>query len=42
MMARRLPHGEYLYCPKGSHLALYDDQEVYFAGLIDFLQNLPD
>ena len=41
MMARRLPHGEYLYCPEGSHLALYDDQEVYFAGLLAFLQNLP-
>jgi proline iminopeptidase len=42
MMARRLPRGEYLYCPEGSHMALYDDQEVYFAGLMDFLQNLPD
>ncbi len=42
MMARRLPHGEYLYCPAGSHLALYDDQEVYFAGLLAFLQNLPE
>ena len=42
MMAGRLPHGEYLYCPNGSHLALYDDQEVYFAGLIDFLRNLPE
>jgi proline iminopeptidase len=42
MMARRLPRGEYLYCPEGSHMALYDDQEFYFAGLIDFLQNLPE
>ena len=42
MMARRLPHGEYLYCPAGSHLALYDDQEVYFAGLLAFLQSLPE
>jgi proline iminopeptidase len=42
MMAQRLPRGEYLYCPEGSHMALYDDQEVYFAGLIDFLQKLPD
>jgi proline iminopeptidase len=41
MMAGRFPRGEYLYCPDGSHLALYDDQEVYFAGLIDFLANLP-
>jgi proline iminopeptidase len=41
MMAGLLPHGEYLYCPEGSHLALYDDQAVYFAGLLDFLHNLP-
>ncbi len=37
-MARRLPHGEYLYCPKGSHMAMYDDQAVYFAGLLRFLR----
>jgi proline iminopeptidase len=24
-MAKRLPRGSYWYCPKGSHLALYDD-----------------
>ena len=37
MMARRLPRGRYLYCPRGSHLAMYDDQETYFAGLTSFL-----
>jgi proline iminopeptidase len=41
MMAGRLPRGRYLYCAEGSHLALYDDQETYFAGLIDFLRDLP-
>jgi proline iminopeptidase len=40
MMAKRLPRGRYLYCPDGSHLAMYDDQARYFAGLIDFLRNL--
>jgi proline iminopeptidase len=40
-MADVLPHGSYLYCPEGSHMAMYDDQEVYFAGLIDFLESLP-
>jgi len=40
-MAGLLPRGHYLYCPDGSHLALYDDQETYFAGLIDFLGKLP-
>ena len=37
MMASRLPAGRYLYCPDGSHMAMYDDQQTYFAGLIDFL-----
>jgi proline iminopeptidase len=41
MMAGRLPNGRYLYCPKGSHLAMYDDQETYFAGLTEFLRGLP-
>jgi len=40
-MARRLPRGSYLYCPDGSHLAMYDDQETYFEGLVAFLNGLP-
>lgn len=40
-MARRLPRGSYLYCPNGSHLAMYDDQETYFEGLVAFLRGLP-
>jgi proline iminopeptidase len=40
MMAERLPQGRYLHCPDGSHMAMYDDQAVYFAGLIDFLRGL--
>jgi proline iminopeptidase len=39
-MAGRLPRGQYLFCADGSHMAMYDDQQVYFAGLIDFLNGL--
>ena len=39
-MADRLPQGRYLLCPDGSHLAMYDDQQVYFAGLVEFLHDL--
>jgi proline iminopeptidase len=39
-MARLLPQGRYHHCPNGSHLAMYDDQEVYFSGLLDFLSDL--
>jgi len=41
MMAGLLPRGRYLFCPNGSHLALYDDQDVYFTGLNEFLRGLP-
>lgn len=39
-MAERLPAGSYLHCPNGSHLTMYDDQQTYFSGLIDFLHGL--
>ena len=39
-MARLLPQGRYHHCPNGSHLSLYDDQDVYFEGLLDFLAGL--
>jgi proline iminopeptidase len=42
MMSERLPKGHYLFCPDGSHLAMYDDQQAYFQGLVEFLTNLPD
>jgi proline iminopeptidase len=40
MMAGRLPKGRYLHCARGSHMAMYDDQDTYVAGLIDFLRGL--
>jgi proline iminopeptidase len=39
-MVEQLPRGRYLYCPEGSHLAMYDDQRTYFSGLLDFLGGL--
>jgi proline iminopeptidase len=39
-MARSLPHGRYLDCPEGSHMAMFDDQERYFRGLIRFLSDV--
>jgi proline iminopeptidase len=39
-MANRLQHGQYLYLPNGSHMAMYDDQDAYFAGLIRFLHGV--
>jgi proline iminopeptidase len=39
-MANAVQHGRYLYCPNGSHLALYDDQEIYFRGLTQFIHEV--
>jgi len=36
-MAETMANGTYLHCPEGSHLAIYDDQETFFAGLLDWL-----
>jgi proline iminopeptidase len=36
-MAGAFPQGRYLECPRGSHLALYDDQKTYVEGLTRFL-----
>ena len=40
MMATRLPRGSSYICEKGSHLAMYDDQEAYFEALLGFLSSL--
>ncbi len=39
-MAERLPKGRHLHLPEGSHLAMYDDQDRYFAGLAAFLRDV--
>jgi proline iminopeptidase len=40
LIADRVRHGRYLYCPNGSHLAIYDDQQVYMTGLIRFIEDV--
>lgn len=39
-MATQFKNGSYLYCANGSHMSLYDDQETYFKGLIEFLKKV--
>jgi len=40
MMARRVQRGRYLFCPNGSHMAMYDDQTVYVNGVLQFLRDV--
>ncbi len=39
-MASQWPDGQYLHCPDGSHMAMYDDQKTYMAGLIKFVKEV--
>lgn len=39
-MAGEVQQGRYLFCPDGSHLSQYDDQQVFFEGLIKFVKDV--
>ncbi len=39
-IASEVQEGQYLYCPNGSHMSMYDDQETYFKGLIKFIKDV--
>jgi proline iminopeptidase len=39
-MAEQMPRGRYHHSPNGSHLAIVDDADIYFAGLVEFLRGL--
>ena len=38
-MASQFPKGQFLLCPNGSHMSMWDDQEHYFPGLVKFLND---
>jgi proline iminopeptidase len=40
LIADRVRHGRYLYCPNGSHMAIYDDQKNYVQGLVRFIEDV--
>jgi proline iminopeptidase len=40
MMSKRVQHGRYLFCPNGSHLAMYDDQKTYMEGVVKFVEDI--
>lgn len=38
--SKMVKNGHYLYCPNGSHLAMWDDQKVFMTGVISFINNV--
>jgi len=41
-MSTQVQHGRYLYCPEGSHLCMWDDQEHFFPGVIQFIKDVDE
>ena len=39
-VASQVQRGRYLHCPNGSHMAMYDDQQIYFDGLSKFIRDV--
>ena len=39
-MSTQVKHGRFLLCPNGSHLAMYDDQQTYMTGVLQFLTDV--
>jgi proline iminopeptidase len=40
--SKMVQRGRYLYCPNGSHLAMWDDQEVFMNGVIQFIKDVDE
>lgn len=40
--SKMVQHGRYLYCPNGSHLAMWDDQQVFMNGVIRFIKDVDE
>ncbi|MCI0751445.1 MAG: proline iminopeptidase-family hydrolase [Flammeovirgaceae bacterium] len=39
-MATQVQNGRFLLCPNGSHLSMWDDQEHFFPGVIQFIKDV--
>ena len=37
-ISTKVQNGSYLYCPNGSHMAMWDDQQTYVQGLVKFIK----
>lgn len=38
--SKMVKKGRYLYCPNGSHLSMWDDQQVFMSGVIKFIKDV--
>jgi proline iminopeptidase len=40
--SKQVQRGRYLFCPDGSHLAMWDDQEVFMDGVVKFIKEVDE
>lgn len=38
--SKLVKNGRYLYCPNGSHLSMWDDQQVFMNGVVQFIKDV--
>ncbi|GAA4735355.1 proline iminopeptidase-family hydrolase [Flavisolibacter ginsenosidimutans] len=38
--SKMVQHGSYLYCPNGSHMCMWDDQQVFMNGVIKWIKEV--
>jgi proline iminopeptidase len=38
--SKMVKNGSYLFCPNGSHLSMWDDQQVFMKGVIDWIKKI--
>ncbi|MDE3234347.1 MAG: proline iminopeptidase-family hydrolase [Bacteroidota bacterium] len=41
-MSTQFKKGKYLFCPNGSHLAMWDDQQHFYPGVISFIKDVDE
>ena len=40
--SKAVKHGRYLYCPNGSHMCMWDDQQIFMSGVIKFIKDVDE
>ena len=38
--SKMVQKGKFLYCPNGSHLSMWDDQQVFMNGVVSFVKEV--
>jgi proline iminopeptidase len=38
--SKAVKNGQYLFCPNGSHMSMWDDQQVFMKGVIGFINRV--